>query len=140
MEMIWCLLAFTGGWLFAQLFKLLGAVVRREGRLKFREAVRDFTKSGGMPSGHAASYWALATYLGFWQGFDSGVFALALGVGAIIMYDACHVRYAVGELGKVVNDVAGKKMKVYEGHTVAQVLVGMVLGIVVGVGVLLSTK
>lgn len=96
--------------------------------------------SGGMPSGHTADMAALTTYLGLWQGFDSALFALAVGVTILMAYDASHVRYAVGEMGKELNKVTGKKKRVYEGHTVPQVVVGAVVGILIGWAVFTLTR
>ena len=72
-------------------------------------------------------------------GFLSGIFALALAMTIIVVYDAVNVRYAVGEQGKLLNLIAEsdhnektKKMKVIEGHTVPQAIVGGLLGIALG--------
>ncbi|MCL1839881.1 divergent PAP2 family protein [Candidatus Saccharibacteria bacterium] len=137
MEVLGSFIAFVVGWLLAQLGKLLGAIIKGRGKLKPSEALRNFTRSGGMPSGHAASLGALVTYLGFWQGFDSAVFALGVGVALIVFYDAMNVRYAVGEMGKVLNELTEKKMKVREGHTLPQVMVGALLGVAIGTGIFL---
>ena len=135
MEALSGFLAFVVGWFLAQLFKMLGAMIRKKDRMSPAEAVRNFSRSGGMPSGHMASFGGLVTYLGCWQGFDSGIFMLGVGVLLLAAYDAMNVRYAVGEMGKEVNALSGKKMKVREGHTLAQVAIGALLGIVVGAGV-----
>jgi len=132
MEALAGLVAFGAGWLLAQVLKLLGAVMKGRGRLKLREVLRNFTRSGGMPSGHMASLGGLVTYLGLWQGFDSAVFVLGVGMIMLVAYDAAGVRHAVGEIGKEVNTLSGKKMRVREGHTLAQVLVGAVLGVAIG--------
>ena len=56
----------------------------------------------------------------------------------IVIYDAVNVRYAVGEQGKLLNVIVmdhnykKKKVKVVEGHTIPQVIVGGVLGIAIG--------
>lgn len=79
---------------------------------------------------------------GMWPGgFDlggSGATALfvLLSMDAIVLYDAIHVRFAVGEQGKALNKLLKKngepEVKVVEGHTFGQVVVGVVLGVVVG--------
>lgn len=142
MECVFTLVAFTLGFLVAQLSKFISGVVRtnRVGRkLDFREAIRQFSRSGGMPSGHAASLTAATTYLGIENGFGSGLFALAVCVCVIVLYDAVHVRYAVGEQGKALNKLlveADKpKLPVVEGHTLVQVVVGVVIGVLIGGGV-----
>lgn len=137
----WALVAFVLGFLIAQIWKMISGMVmgRKTGVVDFKTAVGFFSKSGGMPSGHTASFTALTTYLGCLYGFGSGVFVLAAATLVVIMYDAIHVRYAVGEQGKVLNNMlrrAGKaELPIVEGHTLSQVLVGMMIGVFVGVGV-----
>ena len=109
----------------------------KNGLRRPHEALRRSMRSGGMPSGHTADMVALSAYLGLWRGFDSAIFALAVGITIIVVYDAINVRYAVGEMGKELNKVTTGKMRVYEGHTLAQVLVGALVGVAVGWGVFL---
>ena len=134
------ILAFFLGWLVAQSAKLTAAVVRKKGKLTFGDVVYYMTKSGGMPSGHTASFVAVTTYLGMTYGFGSAMFGLAACMTAIIIYDATNVRYAVGEQGKLLNEIARtdnnaktKPQKLVEGHTVPQVIVGGILGILLGI-------
>lgn len=69
----------------------------------------DLFASGNMPSTHAASAFALTTTIGYINGFDSAIFVLALMVAAVISYDACHVRRAVGEQGLVIQALINNK-------------------------------
>ena len=91
-----------------------------------------------MPSGHTASFLALTTFLGVQNGFLSQICVLSLCVSIIVIYDAINVRYAVGEQGKMLNVIAmdhnykKNKVKVVEGHTVSQVIVGAIIGIAFG--------
>lgn len=88
--------------------------------------------------------------LGTWtNGFDlwgSGAtaFFVLLCVDAVVFYDAIHVRYAVGEQGKALNKLLEKggqpTVKVVEGHTLRQVIAGIVLGAVVGLLTLLVAE
>ena len=83
-------------------------------------------KSGGMPSGHTASFTAVTVIIGFLTGFDSVLFALSVCNTLIIIYDATNVRYAVGEHGRIINEIIEdrnkdkrqtmKKVRVVEGH------------------------
>jgi len=125
------ILAFVGAMILTHFLKFVTYWAKGKFK-KPREALRLALRSGGMPSGHSADMVALSTYLGLWRGFDSAIFALAVGVSIIVMFDAMNVRYAVGEMGKVLNDVSGKKMRVYAGHTLPQVIAGALLGVVVG--------
>ena len=96
-------------------------------------------KSGGMPSGHTASFTAVTMTIGYVSGFTSTIFALAVCNTLIIIYDAINVRHSVGEHGEVLNKIIAdknktegskiKKLRVVEGHTAAEAAVGFILGI-----------
>ena len=136
---IGAILSFVLGWFLAQTGKLLGDIIRAGRPLTKREILDCFVRSGGMPSGHTASFIGLSVYLGVQYGFTSSLFALAICTSAIVIYDAVNVRYAVGEQGKLLNIIAAdgkknyKKPKVVEGHTVPQAIIGGILGIIIGV-------
>lgn len=139
MEGWYALVAFVVAWLIAQVSKtILGLLGNHKERkaVNLATVIDYFTRSGGMPSGHTASLTAACVYLGCTLGFGSGVFALAACMWTIVVYDAIHVRYAVGIQGKALNELLrqdGKpELPVVEGHTLPQVLVGAVIGLVVG--------
>ena len=140
---IYAIIAFVAGFGVAQVAKMVIAMVRCKGRLCGKKMLEWLMKSGGMPSGHSASFMAVTTYLGWACGFDSAIFALALCTSLIIIYDAVNVRHAVGEQGQLLTELAkkhgGKKpSRVVEGHTVPQVIVGGLLGIAIGCAVFLA--
>ena len=129
------LIAFAVGWLMSQIIKVFtewAGAGKMSGREIFALLVK--SRSGGMPSGHTASFLALATYLGLWQGLNSAVFALAVGVAVIVTYDAVNVRWSVGEIGRVMKR-EGKIKRVVAGHKMLEVIAGGILGIAVGLGV-----
>lgn len=130
------ILAFVCGFMVAQIIKFFIALAKGKNQGKFMknvgQAIGYLSRSGGMPSGHAASTMAAATYLGLSQGFDSIYFALSICVAVIVIYDAINVRYAVGEQGKVLNELAKRKDRVVEGHTPIEVFAGILLGIALG--------
>ena len=134
--------AFVIGFAVAQVSKFIIGCVGKERRKykNFKELVLDFGKSGGMPSGHSSSFVALSTFFGLSEGFDSSIFALSLGMTFIIIYDAVNVRYAVGEHGKLLNEIARtdgnaktKPQKLVEGHTISQVIAGLFIGMLIGI-------
>ena len=133
------LLAFVIGWFVAQAGKLVGEIIKNKGHMTGREVFDCFFKSGGMPSGHTASFTGLTTFFIGQYGIFAPISVLALCMTIIVVYDAVNVRYAVGEQGKALNSIASekgisaRKVKVIEGHTVPQVIVGAVLGISIGV-------
>lgn len=130
------LIAFLAGWLIAQVAKVITDIVRSKGKLSAREVLECFFKSGGMPSGHTASFLGLTTFFIAKFGIFAPITVLSLCTTIIVIYDAVNVRYAVGEQGKVINilmaDSAKKKLRVVEGHTVPQAIVGAMIGICAG--------
>ena len=138
MDSFYILLAFTLGWLIAQSTKIIIALIIRKGRIKFSELVELMMKSGGMPSSHTACFTAASLTIGFRNGFGSAIFALAVAMTVIIVYDATNVRYAVGQQGKLLNKIismsetqTAKPLRLVEGHTVPQAIVGFIVGIFV---------
>ena len=142
MEGFYGLIAFVTAWFIAQVSKTIIGLLN--GHKAGKDAslgamINYFSRSGGMPSGHTASFTALTLYFGLRFGFGSAIFALALCSLIIIVYDAMHVRYAVGIQGKALNELlekAGKpELPIIEGHTPVQVCVGAIIGIIVGLGI-----
>lgn len=95
-----------------------------------------------MPSSHSAVIMCIAVMIGKGYGFNSPVFALAMIVAAVVMYDAAGVRRAAGKqaalLNKIVNTPGLSMLQVQEklvevlGHTPTQVFVGALIGVIVG--------
>lgn len=93
---------------------------------------------GGMPSSHAALTTGMMFGIGFFSGFDTPAFAVALAVAMVVVYDAAGVRRQAGihaeRLNLVINEllrghpVSEKQLKEVLGHTPAQVLAGSLLG------------
>lgn len=126
------------GWAAAQTMKVaLG--IAREKRFNFKW----FVGSGGMPSSHAALVMSVATSLGFYEGFASGIFGLALVFAFITMFDAQGVRQQsgrqAGALNMILDDIYRQKgireepLKELFGHTPVQVLTGAFVGVMVAI-------
>ena len=131
--------AFIAGFVIAQVMKLLLSLIAKGGKMSFKEALEQIVKSGGMPSGHAASFIGATVAIGWIRGFSSIECAIGICMSVIILYDAVNVRYAVGEQGKLLNEIARsdnniktKPQKLVEGHTVAEITAGSVIGFAVG--------
>lgn len=103
---------------------------------------RLFNGSGGMPSTHATFSSSLSILIGYLEGFDSVLFAVALIFTCIVSYDALGVRYESGEQAKAINIIfeniiKGKPKKAFKhlkeqiGHQPLEVFVGLLLGTVV---------
>lgn len=141
MELSPYLIAIVLGWVTAQGLKYVFAVVRTR---KLRQ-LRQLYLSGNMPSSHSATVVALATVIGFTDGVNSAIFALAALFAAIVMYDAMMVRRSSGEQGLAIQELI-KSLKsnvrlprAAKGHTPLEVLAGAVLGIIIGTVVFFAT-
>lgn len=99
---------------------------------------------GGMPSSHSALVCACAAGIGMTAGIDQPIFALAVVVAFVVMYDAANVRKETGEQAKILNyimkhwdeykpELFAEELKELIGHTPLQVAAGAVLGVLVGV-------
>ena len=126
----------VASWLAAQFIKLALFGVR-ERRFDYGFLLR----LGGMPSSHTASAAACATSIGLRTGFGSPVFAVAMGMLALIMIDAQSVRRAAGVQARLLNQMAEEfyrdhkfspeKMVEFLGHTRLEVFLGALLGITI---------
>ena len=124
-------------WFGIQLFKLLYDLYTTK-KFNFKRIMG----SGGMPSSHSAVVTSLATLIGKYNGIDSPIFALALIVAFVVMYDACGVRRAAGKQAKVLNEIVNtpglsnvqvqEKLQEALGHTPTQVFVGFLIGLIAG--------
>ena len=103
--------------------------------------------AGGMPSAHSATVCAMTVAIGRYCGVHDTMFALALVLSIIVMYDAMGVRWETGKQAQVLNQLIAewmeqgaqfwpilgdKKLKEMVGHTPIQVLTGAVLGVGIG--------
>ena len=99
-----------------------------------------FTTTGGMPSTHSAGVMGLSTIVGLLEGFDSVLFAIAIGYSLVIMYDAAGLRRAAGKTAASLNRMmeefynhdlhaVGGKLKELLGHTPLEVFVGAAYGV-----------
>ena len=92
-------------------------------------------ETGGMPSSHSALMTAITSGLGMDLGFDNSIFALAVGVSLIVMYDASGVRRSAGlnakeinKLSKSLDEKSTTNLKETLGHSKLEVIVGSILG------------
>ena len=92
-------------------------------------------ETGGMPSSHSALITGAASGIGLKSGFDSPIFALAIAISLIVMYDASGVRKSAGiqaaelnKLSKILDPKSEVDLKETLGHTKLEVFVGSLLG------------
>lgn len=131
------MIAAAVAWFIAQMLKMIISFVENK-RIDWSLA----TASGGMPSSHTSFVIAATTMIARVEGIDSSIFALAVVLSIVVMYDAVNVRQAVGHIGITLNEIidnvnrTGKlnvqNVKEILGHTPLQVAAGFVLGVAVG--------
>lgn len=97
---------------------------------------------GGMPSSHTALVISLVISIGTLEGVQSSMFAVALALAAVVIYDALGVRRETGRQSEVLNQIitemlvegkpiTEKQLKELVGHTPLEVLGGLIVGITV---------
>jgi uncharacterized protein len=97
--------------------------------------------SGGMPSSHSALVTSVMLSIGLFYGFDTPLFALAVAFAMVVVYDAAGVRREAGrhaeKLNVLINEffsgqpISEKQLKEVIGHTPAQVVAGVLMGIII---------
>ncbi|CDP13311.1 unnamed protein product [Coffea canephora] len=103
--------------------------------------LKQLVGSGGMPSSHSATVIALAIGVGLQEGFGGSLFATALILACVVMYDATGVRLHAGRQAEVLNQIVcelpaehplseSRPLRELLGHTPPQVVAGGLLGIV----------
>ncbi|MBI1802694.1 MAG: divergent PAP2 family protein [Chloroflexi bacterium] len=121
-------------WIVAQLLKVaLNSWNERRLNLRYLSTM------GGMPSSHSATVAALATAVGLREGTRSSLFAVALILALVVMYDAAGVRRAAMAQARILNQIIDElfqghpisetRLRELLGHTPFEVLVGALLGI-----------
>ncbi len=129
------------GWLIAQIAKM--TIDYLKGRTHSSGDVIStlLWKTGGMPSSHSALVTSLATSIAVFHGVSSTFFILALFFGGVVIRDALGVRRSSGQQAQVLNQLGRRlseqelitfnPVKEVSGHTLPEVTVGMVIGLLV---------
>jgi acid phosphatase family membrane protein YuiD len=96
---------------------------------------------GGMPSSHSAIATSATLAIGLHDGFDSSLFALAVALTNIVVYDAVSIRRQAGFHAEWINkiveeilksgDFSYKKLREVLGHTPFEAMAGVTLGLCV---------
>lgn len=125
-------------WFAVQAFKVVYELIKNK-EFNFKRIVG----AGGLISSHSATMATITTLIGKYEGVNTPLFALAIIVSFIVMYDACSVRRAAGEQAKMLNKISerpefanikgDKKFVENLGHTPLQVVLGAILGFIVGI-------
>ncbi|KAH7404187.1 hypothetical protein KP509_15G014200 [Ceratopteris richardii] len=104
-----------------------------------------------MPSSHAATVMSLAVAIGLKDGPGGSLFAIALVLASVVMYDATGVRLQAGRQAEVLNQIVcelprehpladSRPLREILGHTPLQVIAGAILGCLVAVTLHLLTE
>ncbi|HSM70722.1 MAG TPA: divergent PAP2 family protein [Anaerolineales bacterium] len=97
--------------------------------------------TGGMPSSHSSLMTATTLGIGLYHGFDDPVFAIAVAITMIVVYDAAGVRRQAGIHAQRINVLFAellhghmlneKDLREVLGHTPLEVIGGILLGLIV---------
>jgi acid phosphatase family membrane protein YuiD len=123
-------------WLLAQTFKLpIHYLLTR----RWNWAL--LLSTGGMPSSHSALVVSAAASIGLNVGFDSPLFALAVAIAMVVVYDATGIRRQAGLHAQKINilfdellkghPVSDRQLKEVLGHSPLEVVGGVTLGIAI---------
>jgi acid phosphatase family membrane protein YuiD len=104
---------------------------------------------GHMPSAHTAFIVSVLTSVGFYEGVNSGVFAVAFALAGIVIDDAARLRMYMGDQGRYLNMLIRQlninedqfpRLKERMGHRVSEVIVGGILGFVLTIILVVALK
>lgn len=126
-------------WMLAQILKVpLDAIRKRHWNWAL------FFSAGGMPSSHSSLVVSTALAVGLYSGFDTPLFAVAMAITMVVVYDAMGVRRQSGMQAKRINLLVEEVLKGHPinekhlleavGHTPLEALGGVILGLVVTFG------
>ncbi len=121
------------GWFLAQLLKpFVEYLIKRRWNWGL------WFSAGGNPSSHSALMTSTTLAIGLYVGFGTPLFALAVAISMIVVYDAAGVRRQAGMQAARINrlfeemfaghPITEKRLKEVLGHTPRQVFTGILLG------------
>lgn len=100
--------------------------------------------TGGMPSSHSSLMTASTHAIGLYYGFANPLFAMAVAITMIVVYDAANVRRQAGIHAQRINVIFDELLRGHPinerdlrevlGHTPLEVVGGILLGLVVATG------
>ncbi len=127
------------GWILGQLVKVPVEFLRHK-----RWDWTLLLNAGGMPSSHSALMTAVTTSIGLNAGWDSPLFALAIAITGIVVYDATGVRRQAGFHAERLNQIGRELLHLNKldeselsylreiiGHTPGEAFAGVLFGIAI---------
>lgn len=131
------------GWFLGQLLKVPIEYLRHK-----RWNWTLLLSAGGMPSSHSSLMTAVTTSIGLNAGWGSPIFALALAITGIVVYDATGVRRQAGFHAERINQIARELLHLKRleesqisylreiiGHTPGEAVAGVLLGALIAFAV-----
>ncbi len=131
------------GWILGQLIKMPVEYLRHK-----RWDWTLLLSAGGMPSSHSSLMTAATMSIGLNVGWGSPIFALAVAVTSIIVYDATGVRRQAGFHAERINQIARELLKLKKleendatylreiiGHTPGEAAAGVLFGALIALAV-----
>ncbi len=132
------LLTGLAAWLLAQILKPPMEYLRR-GKWNWGYLF----SAGGMPSSHSALMVGTTIGIALHIGFDSPIFAIAVAITMIVVYDAAGVRREAGRHAEKINilieellsghPISQEELREVLGHTPFEVTGGIMLGVIVSI-------
>jgi acid phosphatase family membrane protein YuiD len=133
------LIAGLSAWMLAQIIKIPLDYVRTR---RWNWAL--LLTTGGMPSSHSSLMTATTHAIGLYQGFASPMFAMAVAITMIVVYDAANVRRQAGIHAQRINVIFDELLRGHPinerdlrevlGHTPLEVVGGILLGLIIATG------
>lgn len=113
--------------------------------LKTKKLSTEFAGYGGIPSTHSAIVSSTAMIVALREGLDSAGFGLALTLAFIVIIDAYNLRRQIGRHAEAINHIGSNEtphLPLHErmGHSLLEIVSGIVVGVLVAGLVALSLK
>jgi len=129
---------------FSQILKMVVYLLTHKHKNPVDAIQTAIWRTGGMPSSHSALVCSLTTSAGIKQGISSDFFIFSLIFALVVLRDSLGVRRAAGLQAKALNTLgrqAAEKLGLefspvqeINGHSMTEVLVGGVLGVLIAIG------
>jgi len=129
---------------FSQILKMVVYLLTHKHKKPMEAIQTAIWRTGGMPSSHSALVCSLTTSAGIKQGISSDFFIFSLIFALVVLRDSLGVRRAAGLQAKALNTLgkqAAEKLGLefnpvqeINGHSMMEVLVGGILGVLIAVG------
>ena len=133
------LIAGLSAWLLAQISKIPLDYLRTR---RWNWAL--LLTTGGMPSSHSSLMTATTHAIGLYEGFTSPLFAIAVAITMIVIYDAANVRRQAGIHAQRINVIFSELLRGHPinerdlrevlGHTPLEVVGGVLFGLLIATG------